>query len=65
MDEIMNALLAIRNVEDKFRKIQENPALYGAKNGLTTEELKILEKLISVSGEANIAADAIIKRYLP
>jgi hypothetical protein len=64
MDEIKKVLLAIRTVEEKFRIIQENSALHGAENGLTMDELQILDKLISLSGEASIAADAITKRCL-
>jgi len=59
---ITRTLIEIRTVEEKFRKIQENPALYGAENSLTAHDLEILEKLISLAGEANIAADAILKR---
>jgi hypothetical protein len=61
---ITRTLMEIRTVEDKFRKIQENPALYGAENGFTAHEAETLEKLISISGEINIAADEIIKRAL-
>jgi len=62
MDEITNALVAIKTVEEKFRKIQENPALNGAEHGLTAKEMEILEKLIELCGEANIAADEISRR---
>ena len=62
MDEISRALKEIAVVEEKFRKIQENPALYGAENGLSTHEVEILEKLINSIGEANLAADSILKR---
>jgi len=62
MDEVTQALIEIRNVEEKFRKIQENPALNGAENGFTNQELKILQQLINSIGVANIAADAILKR---
>jgi hypothetical protein len=62
-NEIMQALLAIKTVEEKFRKIQENPALNGAENGLTTDEHELLAKLIGLCGEVNIAGDAILKRY--
>jgi hypothetical protein len=65
MDEIKKVLLAIRTVEDKFRKIQENPALHGAENGLTAHEQELLGKLINLCGEVNIAGDVILKRYLP
>ena len=61
-DLITQALVEIKTVEEKFRKIQENPALYGAENSLTTSELEILEKLISSVGEANLAANEILKR---
>jgi len=60
---LIRALLAIKTVEEKFRKIQENPALNGTENGLTIDELKILDKLIDLCGEVNIAGDAIIKRF--
>jgi len=62
MNEITQIIIKMKEVEDKFRKIQENPALHGAENGLTAEELTILGKLIELIGEANIAADAILKR---
>lgn len=62
---IIKALLEIRTVEEKFSKIQENPAFYGAENGLTPHELEILEKLIHLCGEVNIAGNAISKRFLP
>jgi tRNA C32,U32 (ribose-2'-O)-methylase TrmJ len=66
MNTVVRTLVAIREVEDKFSKIQENPALFGAENdGLTMQELGLLEKLIELSGEVNIAGDAILKRYLP
>jgi stalled ribosome rescue protein Dom34 len=64
MDIITQALLVIKIVEEMFKRIQENPALYGAENGLTSHEMEILEKLISLISEANIAADAICKRAL-
>jgi len=59
---ISQTLAEIKIVEEKFSKIQENPALYGAENGLTAHELETLEKLLSQIGAANIAADAIINR---
>jgi len=62
MDEISKVLSEIRIVEDKFRKIQENPAMYGAENGLTANQLELLEKVKNLVGEANIAADTILKR---
>jgi len=62
MDEIVNILINIQTVENKFRKIQENLAMYGAENGFTEQELNILENLINWIGETNIALDAIIKR---
>jgi hypothetical protein len=64
MNIITQTLIGIKTVEEKFRKIQENPALNGAENGLTSHEVEILEKLISLSGEASIAADEISKRAL-
>ena len=63
MEEIKRTLIAIKTVEEKFQKIQENPALNGPENGLTTHELAILNKLIEYCGEVNIAGDAICKRY--
>jgi hypothetical protein len=62
MDIITQALLECKKVEEKFRNIQENPALYGAEKGFSSSELEVLEKLIKYMGEANIAVDAIIKR---
>jgi hypothetical protein len=61
---INKVLIEIKTVEEKFRKIQENPALNGAEYGLTAHEHELLEKLISLVGEANIAADEIVKRVL-
>ena len=61
-DLIKKTLIEIKTVEEKFRKIQENPALNSSENGLTAHDLEVLEKLISSVGEANIAADEIIKR---
>jgi len=62
-NEIIKVLLAVRTVEEKFRKIQENPALNGAENGFTAEENKLIGQLIDLCGEVNIAGDAILKRY--
>ena len=61
-NEVRDALLEFQTVVEKFRKIQENPALYGAENGLTAKELKLLEKIIHLVGEAAIAADEILNR---
>jgi hypothetical protein len=36
---LSQTLAAILTVEEKFKKIQENPALYGAENGFTAGEL--------------------------
>ena len=62
MDKITQVLLEINLVKEKFQKIQENPALYGSENGFSSDELKLLDKLICLVGEINIATDAIIKR---
>jgi hypothetical protein len=62
-NEIKQVLLAVKTVEEKYRKIQENPALNGAENGFTADELELLGKLIGLCGEVNIAGDAILKRY--
>jgi len=59
---ISKTLSDIKIVEEKFSIIQENPALYGAENGLTAHEVETLEKLLSYLDAVNIAADAIIKR---
>jgi hypothetical protein len=64
MNTITRILVAIKTVEEKFSKIQENPSLYGAENGLTTQETEILEKLIDLCGEVNLAGDAISKRCM-
>jgi hypothetical protein len=61
-DIIAQALIGIKNVEEKFARIQENPALYGSENGLTNQEHETLEKLIALIGEANLAANAILNR---
>ena len=63
MDEIMQVLLEIKNIEERFSKIQENPALYGPENGFTEDELKKLDLIISLIGESSISATAILKRY--
>jgi hypothetical protein len=62
MNTIARTLMAIKEVEEKFQKIQENPALNGAEYGLTSEELELLEKLIELCGEVNLAGDAIGRR---
>ncbi|MCL2721517.1 MAG: hypothetical protein FWD47_09290 [Treponema sp.] len=62
MDEISKVLSEIRIAEDKFRKIQENPAMYGAEYGLNVNESELLGKVINLVGEVNIAADSILKR---
>jgi len=63
---VLRTLNAIREVEGKFSKILENPALYCAENGgLKKDELELLEKFIKLSGEVNLAGNAIMKRYLP
>jgi len=62
-NKILQAMLAIKTVEEKFRKIQENPALFGAENGLKADEYALLGKLIDLCGEVNIAGDVILKRY--
>ena len=62
-NSILQVLLSIKAVEEKFRKIQENPALNSAENGLTADENKLLGELICLCGEVNIAGDAILKRY--
>jgi len=61
---ITQALIEIKRVEEKFCKIQENPAMNGATFGLTAHEQVILEKLIALCGEVNIAGDSISKRVL-
>jgi len=62
MDEITKILIKIKTVEEKFKKIQENPALYGAEHGLTKEELIIFDKFINSNDEVNIITDEIIKK---
>jgi len=59
---ITTTLSEFKVVEEKFSKIQENPALNGTENGLTAHEVETLEKLLSQLDAVNIAADAIIKR---
>jgi acetone carboxylase gamma subunit len=61
---IANTVIAIRDVEEKFRKIQENPALHGAELGLTAQEHEMLEKVIKYCGEVAIAGDAIVRRHI-
>jgi hypothetical protein len=61
---IARTINAIRDVEEKFRKIQENPALHGAELGLTAEEHEMLEKVIEYCGEVAIAGDAIARRHI-
>ena len=63
MDEIIRVLLELRDLEERFRKILENPALNGAECGFTTEELEKLEKLIGLVGEATIVGNEIMKKY--
>lgn len=64
MGTIAQLLIKLREVEEKFRNIQENPSLNGAENGLTDEENGMLEKLIVYCGEVNLAGDAIARRAL-
>jgi hypothetical protein len=64
MNTILQTLIAIRAVEEKFAKIQENPALNGSENALSREEMELLEKLITLCGEVNLAGDAITRRSL-
>ena len=64
MNTIAQLLTSIKEVEEKFAKIQENPSLYGFENGLTSHEQELLEKLITLMGEVNIAADSISRRAL-
>jgi hypothetical protein len=61
---IANAIPAIREVEEQFAKIQENPALYGAENGFTAERLELLNQLITLCGETSFAGKEIMKRAL-
>jgi hypothetical protein len=61
---IMRALVVIRNIKEKYARIQEDPALHGPENALTAEEVEILEKLIALSGEAAFAAKEIYNRFL-
>jgi hypothetical protein len=42
--------------------MRSNSAPYGSENGLTTEELNMLEKLIAVCGEAVIAGNEILNK---
>jgi len=63
-DLIFRTLMEIKRVEEKYRKIQENPAMNSTTNGLTAHEQEILEKLIALCDEVNIAGDAISKRVL-
>ncbi|GMO36114.1 MAG: hypothetical protein Ta2B_16220 [Termitinemataceae bacterium] len=60
----INKLIEIKNVEEKFIKIQENPALNGYENGLTNQEEETLEKLISLMGEVNLIETEISKRWI-
>ena len=64
MNEILRTLLDLRDLEERFRKIIENPGLNGAEHGFTAEELEKLEKLIGLVGEAAIAGNEIAKKYL-
>jgi hypothetical protein len=61
---IAKTLTAVRKVEEQFARIQENPALYGAEDGFTAEELAILEQLITLCGEAGLAGKEIGRRAL-
>jgi len=56
------ALDDIHTVEEKFRKIQDNPAFYGAENGLSKHQLEILDKLISLVGEVSLATDELCRK---
>jgi hypothetical protein len=61
---IIQALLLMRDVRERFAGIQENPALHGAENGFTNKELETLKELIDLSGEVNLAGKEISKRFL-
>jgi len=62
---ILQTLVNIKNVEEKYRQILENPALFVSENGgFSTQDHDILEKIISLSNEMNIAADVITPKRL-
>jgi len=64
-DIVKRTLSAVKDVEEKFNKILENSALTISENGgLTKKEIDLLEQLIELSGEVNLAGNAIMKRYL-
>ena len=65
MEIIKKMLLEIKLVEDKYRGILENPALFVSENGgLSTEQYDLLLKLISLCGDVNLAGDVIIKNRI-
>ena len=65
MDEITKVLFELYEVEETFRKIQKNPAFYISEHGgLSPEKLELLEKVISLVGEAAIAGNEICDRDL-
>jgi hypothetical protein len=61
---IAETIADLREVEEQFAKIQENPALYGAGNGFTTEKLALLDQLIELCGAVSFAGKEITKRAL-
>jgi hypothetical protein len=61
---IAKTLTDIREVKEQFAKIQENPALYGAENGFAAEKLALLEQLIDLTGEVNLAGKEIMSRAM-
>ena len=63
MNEITRALVELRDLEERFRKILENPALNGAEYGFTTDEHEKLEKLVGLVGEAAIAGNEIMRKF--
>lgn len=63
MDEITQALREIQDLEERFRKILENPALNGAEYGFTADEHEKLEKLRGLVGELAIAGNEIMRKF--
>jgi len=61
--DLARLLFEIKTVEEKFREIQKNPALYGFKNGFSAKELELLDKLLSLSGAEVIAPKEISERH--
>jgi hypothetical protein len=61
---LAKASTVLREIEEQFAKIQENPALYGAENGFNAERLELLDQVTTQCGVVNIAGKEIARRAM-